>query len=97
MSAYKIIGRLVARKGKTAGLFLPIEGLDQGIYEIREIMGEMSIVRIGMPDLKLARFNGLSLEGLMATRPSCCMTQEELTAAAAKTPEIQITRLLAQG
>lgn len=73
------VGRIISRGDKTAGLFFPLgEGLPIGIYEVRQVMGELTIVEIGQPAMYLPRFTGLSLDGLHAERPLCCMTQEEL-------------------
>lgn len=74
----KEIGRIVSR-GKIAGLFIPFgEGLPNGIYQIRDIMGELSIVRVGDAAMPEGRFTGVDLDGLFLERPNCCMTQEEL-------------------
>lgn len=44
----KILGRIVAR-GKVAGLYLPLGNSElDGIYEIREILDEWIIVKIGV-------------------------------------------------
>ncbi len=72
-------GRIISRGGKIAGLFLPAgTGLPLGIFEIREVMGELTIVKIGKPYTEPKRFQALDLNGLMADRPSSVMTQKEL-------------------
>lgn len=74
----KILGRIVSRGPKVEGLFMPMEGLQEGIFELREIMGECILVDIGSPAMKREKFMGIDLEGLLNERPLCCMTREEL-------------------
>lgn len=77
--AGKPLGRLLVRKGKTAGLFIPYpDGLKPGLYHIEEAMGEVSLKYVGEPYTDEARLNGLDLNGLMSDRPSSIMTEEEL-------------------
>jgi len=73
------IGRMLVREGKIAGLFIPInEGLPPGVYNIMEIMGEISVRRVGDSAMDDARLNSLGLDGLYAERSDTCMTPEEL-------------------
>jgi hypothetical protein len=73
-----ILGRLLVRKDRIAGLFLPMpNGLAPGIYEIRELMGEYHLKLIGQSCMQEPRLNGLELNGLMS-EPHCIMTTEEL-------------------
>lgn len=72
-----VLGRIVAR-GDVVGLFMPMgdKSLDD-IYQIEENMGELTIRRIGDPDMHRNRYTGLGLDKLYA-RPQSCMTHEEL-------------------
>ncbi len=75
---FSTLGRIVSR-GKVCGLFIPMDkGLPEGIWEIRSIMGELTLVKIGQPAMENKRLHGLDLEGLFSERPLCAMTQEEL-------------------
>ena len=74
----KTVGRIVARGDGIAGLFIPMgKGTPDGIYEIRECMGELTVHRIGKPAMHRGRFTGLDVEGLLNERPNCVMTNEE--------------------
>ena len=76
----KPIGRIIARGEKMVGIYMPLGNTDllDGIYEVRECMGELTIHRIGEPAMPRARFTGLDLNGLMADRPYSVMTEAEL-------------------
>jgi hypothetical protein len=74
----KPLARIVSR-GKITGLFIPVgEGLPQGVYEVREILGELQIVRVGDAAMPEARFTSLGLDELFAERFSAAMTTQEL-------------------
>lgn len=73
------IGRILARKNTTAGLFIPMgKGLPNGVWEIREIMGEYVLKKVGLPDMKDKQYQALDLEGLHNNIPNSCMTRKEL-------------------
>ena len=75
----KKVGRIVVRKGKTPGLFIPFPaGLEPGVWEVREVLGELTLVRIGTPAMRDARLQALGLDELYGERYSSLMTQEEL-------------------
>jgi len=74
----KHLGRLVVRKGKTVGLFLPFaKDIPPGIYELNEIMGEMTVRYHGKQAMPDARYNGLTPDGLLAEIATAAMTEEE--------------------
>ena len=77
---FKTLGRLLVRKGKTAGLFIPFGGgLKSGIYELRSSPLDpdgISLVWVGEPVLKDAAYQGLSVEGLVGC-PEAGMTKTE--------------------
>lgn len=67
---FPVLGRLLVRKGKTAGLFIPFDvpgQLPSGIYEIREVLGELIVARIGDPAMPDARYQGSSVEDLLGS------------------------------
>lgn len=78
----KRIGRIVARNN-IIGLYFPFpltkpnESLD-GLYDIVEIMGELSIVRIGEAHMDKVRQDAYELRDLLDHRPDTCMTTKEL-------------------
>jgi hypothetical protein len=75
----KVVGRIIARGNKIAGIFMPMgDGpkLD-GIYNVVEIMGELQIQRVGDPMMRREQFTGIDLEGLMNHRPMSMMTEQE--------------------
>jgi len=73
----KRIGRIIARR-EVAGLFIPMEDKTlHGIYEIREVMGTLTIHRIGEPALDETRLQALDLEGLFCERDAAGLTQDE--------------------
>lgn len=75
----KKLARICVREGQVCGLFIPLKdnNLKQGVYEIREILGELIVVRIGDPIMSLERYNGLSLENLYDERSQTAITKEE--------------------
>lgn len=75
----KILGRILARKGKTVGVFIPFQtdALENGIWELREILGEIQIVRIGKPALPDARYQALQPND-MVNSPFATMTKKEI-------------------
>jgi len=76
---HKRIGRIIARGNNIAGLFMPFGDCSlHGIYEITEIMGELTVERVGDPAMRLEQFEGMDLESLHIYRKEACMTQEEL-------------------
>jgi hypothetical protein len=84
MSEFEKLGRVVSRGRVTAGLWLPLgTGLPEGLFEVRQIMGELVIVSVGPSAMQAdssERYTGLSLSGVFNERPYCCMTHEELNA-----------------
>lgn len=78
----KVVGRIVARGEKIAGIFMPMgEGSLDGIYNVVEIMGELQIKRVGDPAMKREQFTGIGLDDLMNYRPHSMMTEQELAEA----------------
>lgn len=75
----RTLGRLLVRKGKTAGIFIPFPGrpLKNGIYEIREVMGEITLAFVGTPAMHDARYQGITLNELLAEAGTAGMTQKE--------------------
>ncbi len=72
------VGRLLVRKDKIAGIFIPIGGnLQAGLYDVQEVMGEIQIRYVGNPVLAEGALNGLDLNGLMDRRPEPFMTSSE--------------------
>jgi hypothetical protein len=74
----KYHGRLLVRKGRVAGLFVPLRDitLKNGIWEIREILGELTLVYIGEPAMQDDRYQSLSVQDLLG-EASAVMTKEE--------------------
>lgn len=78
----KHIGRIIARNN-IIGLYIPFnssKNLD-GIYDIVEIMGELTIREVGksfMQDQKPGFFYNSNLEDILNHRPSTAMTTKEL-------------------
>ncbi len=73
------LARLLVRKGKAAGLYLPLaQGLPTGIWEIRDIMGVLTLVRVGSPAMGDQRFQSLEVAELVGD-PFACRTQKEIT------------------
>lgn len=73
-----IIGRLLIRKDKIAGLYIPFDtNFEAGLYDVREIMGEIQIVFKGIPAMNPGRLNGLSCDQLIQY-PESLMTEEEV-------------------
>jgi hypothetical protein len=81
----KLLGRIIAR-GEIAGLFIPLNNDLDGIYEVHECLGELTIRKIGTPAMPRKRFTGLNLEGLHGEIDTAITTKEEL-AALTPTPE----------
>lgn len=74
----KILGRIVSRGSGILGVFFPIKkGLPLGIYEIREILGELQIIFVGKPVMEEKRFTALDLNGLANERSHSAMTIKE--------------------
>ena len=75
---FKVVGRIIAR-GEIVGLFIPMEDHElYGIYEVRQIMDELTIAKVGLPAMTDGRFTGIGLNDLMADRPYSVMTEQEL-------------------
>lgn len=73
-----MVGRIIVREPKVAGLFFPMRtGLTQGVYEVRNILGEITIVRLGDSAMDNARLNGLGLSELFDERDISALTREE--------------------
>jgi len=72
------VGRILVRKGKIAGLFLPIDGsLEEGLYEVSNVLGEITIKRIGNSAMHEARLNGIDVGEVFAERHESCITETE--------------------
>jgi hypothetical protein len=76
----KILGRILVREKGIAGLFLPMGkcSIKPGLYNVMEIMDDLTLKYVGKPATRPARLNGISLEELMSERPGSVMTQNEL-------------------
>lgn len=76
---YSRLGRLLVRKGKTCGLFIPLvkDPVEPGIYELRNILGALTLVRIGTQAMSEAQVNARGVGDLVGD-PSALMTEEEL-------------------
>lgn len=73
------VGRIIARGGKIAGLFIPMGECElDGIYNVLEWDGEYTLIRVGEPAMKREQFIGVDLQSLMNYRPNSCMTVKEL-------------------
>lgn len=79
---FKPIGRICVRSENVCGLFIPFNSdtspLKSGIYEIREVLGELIIVSIGKPATSEAMYESLSLEEMVEELPYSAMTKEEI-------------------
>ncbi len=73
----KIIGRLLVRKDRIAGVFIPFSNISPGLYEIREILGELTITFIG-ENASEERLSALSLDEVFAERENHFFTEKEL-------------------
>ena len=72
----KLLGRIIAR-GEIAGLFIPLNGDLDGIYEVHECLGQLTIRKVGTPAMPRKRFTGLNLEGLHGEIATAITTKEE--------------------
>ncbi len=89
---FKPVGRIVSR-GEIGGLFIPFkEGLPYGIYEVRDVLGELLLTRIGDSAMTQLQLESRDIDGLFHARPECCMTVEELQQVADKRLEDQMDR-----
>ncbi len=78
------LGRILVRKGKTAGLFMPFSQpgqLKNGIWEVREVLGELTLKYIGVPALPDVQYQGLDPQGLLCKSHLIGVTEEEYDAA----------------
>lgn len=80
----KLLGRIIARND-AAGLYIPYGqkpesrgGLEEGIYEVQEIFGELRLKRVGDFHGNSKRANALNLSELFDERVSFGMTTDEL-------------------
>lgn len=74
----RIIGRILVRDGKTVGLFFPMgESAEPGLYDLIEIMGEMTIRRAGDSAMDIVRLNALTPDGLHAEAFRAMLTNKE--------------------
>ena len=79
----KTVGRIVSRGEGNSGLFIPLnDGMAPGVYEVTDVMGVLTIKRVGDPALREDRFMGFDLETLFHLRDQCAVTLEEYQAAA---------------
>lgn len=75
----KHVGRLLVRKGKIAGLFIPVqEGMKEGIYNVVEIMGEIQVRFVGPSAMPEPRLNGIDILGVFNERGSTMLTPDEI-------------------
>jgi len=75
--AYSVVGRLVSR-GDVCGLFIPMQnGLSEGVWEVRRVLGELQLVLVGPPAMPRGRFRALGLEGLFVEREMAALTPKE--------------------
>lgn len=78
---FPVVARIVVRKGKTAGLFVPFgpapTAMQEGVWEVRDVLGELTLKFVGKPYMDSARLNGLSLNELVGIS-SAAMTEAEL-------------------
>lgn len=73
-----IVGRVLIRDGKNVGLFFPMgESAEPGLYDIVEIMGELTIRRAGDSAMDNARLNSLTPDGLHAEACRAMLTAQE--------------------
>jgi hypothetical protein len=73
------LGRIIVREKKLIGLFFPLgDGLEEGIYEIREILDELVVVRIGKSAMNSRFLNAYDLNGLEMRKWDVALTAEEL-------------------
>lgn len=76
VAAYKTVGRLLVRKFKAAGLFIPFEFQpNNGLYEVKEIMGENVLTYLGEPDMPNIECYNV---GDLVQNPHALMTTKEL-------------------
>lgn len=76
----KTIGRLLVRSKKIAGIFLPMGegGLEPGLYDVQEVLGEIQLKYLGKAALKQDTLDGVDTTGVMNNRPYSVMTEDEL-------------------
>jgi len=73
----KFLGRLAARKG-VATIFVPSKDFDfDGVYELREVMGELQLRYVGQPAMRETEYYGKDCNGLFDNRTTSLMTKEE--------------------
>ena len=72
----KTVGRIVVRTGKIAGLFHPgPDGLEPGIYELTDVLGTITVSRVGDLPEPQERVDAVDLDGLLR---QSMLTQEEI-------------------
>jgi hypothetical protein len=74
----KYYGRLLVRKGRMAGIYMPLRDLSlkDGLWEVREINDKIELVYIGKPAMPAKLYQELSLHELLG-QPSSIMTKKE--------------------
>ena len=76
------LGRVLVREGKTVGLFIPMSSNDKvslgpGLYEVREIMGSLNLIRIGEPAMENVKLQAKRVDHLVQD-PYATMTADEI-------------------
>lgn len=78
----RTIARILVRKDKIAGLFIPMGNpilhLNPGIWEVRETLETYTLKFIGKPAMPEPRLNGLTLDSLLCETQFALMTEQEL-------------------
>lgn len=76
------IARILVRKDKIAGLFIPLGNpilhMNPGIWEVRETLETYTLRFIGKPAMPEPRLNGINLDCLLDERQFALMTEQEL-------------------
>lgn len=75
----RTLGRIIVRTGKIAGLYIPLEadGLEPGIYEIYEVLGEIVVKNLGKSIAIQERVDALSIEDVLDNRFEYGLTEAE--------------------
>lgn len=79
--AFGVVGRVVVRTN-CVGLFFPLPGtpgcpaLAPGVYEIKNVFGELTMRRVGDSSIPEPRLSGLSLDDVVDLRTSAVTPAE---------------------
>jgi len=79
----KTLGRILVRSDNITGLFIPFgdNSMEPGIYELREVMGEKVIVRIGYPATPMGRLSTINLDEVLDDTLGAILTRDEFDTA----------------